>query len=111
MEIGLFRSVCLTKNANIDKYEYFRFGIGFDRKQFFSHPRDRTDRNRIVFDVDMSSSKKINNRKKDFLIIDKRATQGLEHTLSSEKMYSISFTKNNKTFCLRLHYNGANSYW
>ena len=59
----------------------------------------------------MSSSTKINHRKKDFLIIDKRATQGLELTLSSEKMYSISFTKNKKTFCLRLHYNGANSYF
>ena len=57
----------------------------------------------------MSSSTKINNVKKDFLIIDKRATQGWEHTLSSEKMYSISFNKNKKTFCLRLHYNGANS--
>ena len=36
MENCLFRSVCLTKNANIDKYEYFGFGIGFDTKQFFS---------------------------------------------------------------------------
>ena len=25
-------------------------------------------------------------------------------------MYSINFSKNNKRFCLRLHYNGANSY-
>ena len=25
-------------------------------------------------------------------------------------MYSINFTENNKTFCLSLHYNGANSY-
>ena len=25
-------------------------------------------------------------------------------------MYSITFTDNNKTFCLSLHYNGANSY-
>ena len=25
-------------------------------------------------------------------------------------MYSINFTKNNKKFCLNLHYNGANSY-
>ena len=35
-------------------------------------------------------------------------TQGLEHTLSAEKMYSINFT--DKKFCLSLHYNGANSY-
>ena len=25
-------------------------------------------------------------------------------------MYSINFTKQNKRFCLSLHYNGANSY-
>ena len=25
-------------------------------------------------------------------------------------MYSINFTEKNKKFCLRLHYNGANSY-
>ena len=38
------------------------------------------------------------------------STQGLEHRLSAEKMYSINFAENNKKFCLSLHYNGANSY-
>ena len=37
-------------------------------------------------------------------------TQGLEHTLTAEKMYSINFTEKNKKFCLSLHYNRANSY-
>ena len=59
----------------------------------------------------MSSSTKIDNKKKDILILDKGPTQGLEHTLSAEKMYSINFTENNKKFCLSLHCNGANSYW
>ena len=36
--------------------------------------------------------------------------QGLEHTLTAEKMHSINFTVTNKKFCLSLHYNGANSY-
>ena len=58
----------------------------------------------------MSSSTKIDNREKDALILDKGPTEGLEHTLSAEKMYSINFTEDNKTFCLSLHYNGANSY-
>ena len=40
----------------------------------------------------------------------KGPTQGLEHTLSAEKMYSINFTEHNKKFCLSFHYNGANSY-
>ena len=33
----------------------------------------------------MSSSTKIDNRKKDILILDKGPTQVLEHTLSAEK--------------------------
>ena len=64
----------------------------------------------IIFGVDMSSSSTIDNRKKDILILGKRPTQGLEHTLSVEKLYSISFTKVNTKFCLSLHYNGENSY-
>ena len=48
--------------------------------------------------------------KKDILILGKGPTQGLEHTLSAEKMYSINFTKENTKFCLNLHYNEANSY-
>ena len=37
-------------------------------------------------------------------------TQGLEHALSAEKMYSINFTEKNKTICLSLHYNKGSSY-
>ena len=58
----------------------------------------------------MSSSAKIDNRKKDILILGEGPTQGLEHTLSAEKLYSINFTKKNTKFCLSFHYNGANSY-
>ena len=58
----------------------------------------------------MSLSTKIDNRKNDMLILGKGPSQGLEHTLSAEKMYSINFTENNKTFCLSLHYSGANIY-
>ena len=61
----------------------------------------------------MISSSKIDTREKDILILGKGPTQGLEHTLSAEKMYLINFTEHNKKFakdCLSLHYNGANSY-
>ena len=58
----------------------------------------------------MSSSTEIYDRKKDILILGRAPTQGLEHTLSAEKMYSIYFTVTKKKFCLRLHYNRANSY-
>ena len=30
--------------------------------------------------------------------------------MTAEKLYSINFTKENTTFCLSLHYNGANRY-
>ena len=58
----------------------------------------------------MSSSPHIDNKKKDILIFGRGPTQGLEHTLTAEKMYSINFTVTKKLFCLNLHYNGANSY-
>ena len=58
----------------------------------------------------MSSSIHIDNKKKDILVLRKGPTQGLEHTLTAEKMYSINFTVTKKKFCLSLHYNGANSY-
>ena len=53
---------------------------------------------------------KIDNIKKDVLILRKNLKQGLEHTLSAKKIYSTNFTEHNKKFCLSLHYNGANNY-
>ena len=64
LENCLFGAVSLTKNADIDKYKYSGYGIGFDRHGFFSHPSGGTGRNVIIFGVDMSSSTKIDNRKK-----------------------------------------------
>ena len=56
----------------------------------------------------MSSSAHIDNRKKDILVFGKGPTQGLEHTLTAERMHSINFTVTKKKVCL--HYNGVNSY-
>ena len=58
----------------------------------------------------MSFSAHIDNNKKDILVLGIGPTQGLEHTLTAEKMYWINFTVTKKKFCLSLHYNGANSY-
>ena len=57
----------------------------------------------------MSSLAKIDNRKKDILILGKGPTKGLDHTLSAEQMYSINFTEKNKKNYLSLHYNKENS--
>ena len=106
----LFGAVTLTKNADIDKYEYSGYGIGYNRRSSFSFPGSGFGQNVLIFGVDMSFSAHIDNKKKDILILGKGPTQGLEHTLTAEKMYSINFTVTKKKFCLSLHYNGANSY-
>ena len=110
LENCLFGAVKLTKNRDIDKYGYSNYGIRFDRKGLFSQLSGRTGRNVIIFGVDMSLSRKIDNRKKDVLILRKGPTQGLKHTLSAGKMYSINFTEKTIKFCLSLHYNKENSY-
>ena len=64
----------------------------------------------LIFGADMSNSIQINNKRRDILILGRGPTQGLESTLTAEKMYSINFTVTKKKFCLSLHYNGGNSY-
>ena len=54
LENCLFGSVNLTKNADIDKYGYFRHGIGFDRNTSFSFCSE-IGKNVIIFGVDISS--------------------------------------------------------
>ena len=106
----LFGAVTLTKNADIDKYGYSGYGIGFNRKSSFTFPGGRMDQNVLIFRADMSSSAHIDNKKKDISVFEKGPTQGLEHTLTAEKMYLINFMVTKKKFCLSLHYNGADSY-
>ena len=109
---ALFEAVELTKNADVEKYRYFGYGIRFDGRGFYYHPSGGNGRNAIIFGGGMSSSVHANNKRKDILIIGKGQTQGLgEHSLTAEKMYSINFTKINTKFCLSLHYNGTNSYF
>ena len=106
----LFGAVTLIKNADIDKYGYSTYGIGFDRRSTFSFPGCGFGQKLLIFGVDMSSSAYIDNKKKDILFLGKGPTQGLEHSLTAEKIYSINFTLTKKKFCLSLHCNGANSY-
>ena len=86
----------MTKNADIDKYGYSGYGIRFDRKSSFSFPSGGFGQNVIIFGVDMSSSAHINKKKKGILILGKGVTQGLEDTLTAEKMYTINFTVTKK---------------
>ena len=82
----LFATVTLAKNADIDKYGYSGCGIGLDRRGSFSFPDGGFGQNIIIFGVNMSSSVPFDNKKKDILVLGKGPTQGLEHTLTVEKM-------------------------
>ena len=44
----------------------------------------------------MSSSVYVDNKKKDIFILGKGPTQGLQHILTAEKIYSITFTLTKK---------------
>ena len=57
-------AVTLTKNADIDKYGYSGYGIGFDRRGSFSFPGGGYGQNVLIFGVDMSFSAHIDNNKK-----------------------------------------------
>ena len=59
----LFGAVTLTKNANIEKYKYSGYGIGFDRRSSFSFPSGGFGQNVLIFGADMSSSTHIDNKK------------------------------------------------
>ena len=88
----LFGAVSLTKNVEIEKYRYYGFGIGFDRRSSFSFPDGGFGQNVLFFGLDMSSSVHIDNKGKDILVLGKGPTQGLESTLTTEKIHSINFT-------------------
>ena len=65
----LFGAVTLTKNADIDKYGYSGYGIGFDRRSSFSFPGRGFGQNVLIFGVVMSSSAHIDNKKKGILVL------------------------------------------
>ena len=102
----LFGAVTLTKNADIGKYGYSGYGIGFDRRGSFSFPSGGFDQNVLVFGVDMSSSAHIDNKEKDINLRNRSNTRIRTCTNDRKNVIKCYKTK----FCLSLHYNGANSY-
>ena len=75
---------------------YSDYGIGFDIRSSFWFSGRGFGQNVLIFGVDMSFSAHIDNKKEDVLVRGKRPTQGLEQTLTAEKMYSITFTVTKK---------------
>ena len=59
----LFGAVTLTKNADIVKYGYSGYGIGYDRRGTFPFPGGEYGQNVLIFGVDMSFTAHIDNKK------------------------------------------------
>ena len=97
LENCLFGAVKLTKPIDVDLYRYFGYGIRFNRKGFFLHPSGGDGKNVIIFGVDLSSSTKIDNKKKDILILGKSPTQGLEQIRAIESI-QLTFPKKIQSF-------------
>ena len=70
----LFGAVTLTKNADIDKYGYSGYEVGFNRRSSFSFPGGGFGQNVLIVGADTSSSVHIDNKKKDILVLGKGQT-------------------------------------
>ena len=107
----MFGAVKLTINADPGKYKYSAYGIGFDSCSEFLLADGSMGNYFITFGVNMNLSACIDNKGKDFLILDEGRTQGLEDTtLTAEAKYSIKFSRSQRRLCVNLHYYGSNSF-
>ena len=102
----MFGAVTLTKNADIDKYGYPDYGIGFDRRGSFSFPSGRYGQNILIFGVDMSFLV-ILIIKKRHISIRNRSNTRIRTYFNCRKTVFHEFYSNKKE---SLIYNGANSY-
>ena len=90
-----------TKNESIEN-ELKKLKT-FDASYFIDKSHFEQNYLVLIFAANMGSSTHIDNKKKDILVLRKGPTQGLEHTPTAEKIYSINFTVTKKKFCLSLH--------
>ena len=115
---ALFGAMQITKKADTSKYDYKGYGICFDESEQFTHVRKEGNfnhttlaRNVIIFGVDMSFSKHVNNIANNIYVMGKDYVQKInDTTIYAEKMYYRNFTDPGKKFVLSLHYDGNNSY-
>ena len=61
----MFGAIKLTKNADLDKYKYSGYSIGFDSRSEFSFKDGNMGKNVIIFGADMSASVDSDNKEKD----------------------------------------------
>ena len=101
----------LTKNADLDRYKYSSYSIGFDSRSEFSLLDGFMGKNVIIFEADLSSCVPVGiNKGKVILILGEGPTQRLDDTtLTAEAKYPINFTESGKRFVLSLHYNAIDT--
>ena len=66
LENCLVGAIKLTKPVDVDMHKYSNMVLGLIEKDFFLHPSGGAGKNVIIFAVDMSSTTKIDNRKKRY---------------------------------------------
>ena len=95
----LFGAVTLTKNADVEKYGYAGFGIGFNRRLSFSFPGGEFGQNVLIFGyeldsgyfwkylnfLDMRSSAHIDNNKKRYISSWKRTKTRVKTYINCRK--------------------------
>ena len=90
-------------NADLDKYKYTGYGIGFDSHREFLFTDGSFGKNVIICGDDMGSSVYVDHKGKDILILGEGPTQGLDDTtFTAEAKYPINFTQSGKRFVLSL---------
>ena len=82
----LFGAVTLSKIADIDKYEYSGYAIGFDRRSNFSFPGGGFGQTVLIFGADMSSSAHIDSKRKD---ISQQTFVGLQDVLKTSSRHVL----------------------
>ena len=65
----LFGYVKLNKTADLDKYKFRGYGIGFDSRSEISFTDGSVEKDVIILGADMSLSVHIDNKNKDILIL------------------------------------------
>ena len=102
---SLFGAVKIAKSADISKYKYSGYGIGFDSKGSLLHADGTYAINVIIFGANLNNSTHVNNRANNILVLGKEFFQGINGTtIYAEKMYSTNFTVYGKKICLSLYY-------
>ena len=107
----LFGSVKLTKNADLDKYKYSDYGIGFESRSEFLFTDGSFGKHLIFLELIWVHLCILIIKIKNILILGEGPAQILDDTtLTAEAKYPINFTQSGKRFVLSQHYNGSNSF-